>query len=199
MGRCDWSRAGAIGREMNVYIYGLKDPETKEIRYVGKSAKPKARYRQHIKNCDLVNNHKRSWIKNLAEKGFVPELEILETTDQEHWELRERYWIKYGLDNDWPLTNISSGGAFYPAPIPARYQWHELIKSYLPLDEWAKFCELSIEAQIDICHKTAIRMMEFTWTGIRNRGGNPEREYSRDKQYWAMSDMARSLLTLYGS
>lgn len=184
---------------MTVYIYGLKDPETKEIRYVGKANNAKARYHQHVKGHDLTNNHKRGWINNLAERGLLPELVILEETDERHWEEREKHLIKFGLDNDWPLTNISAGGSCYPSPLPKRYRWNELIKSFMPLNEWAQFCKLSEEAQFDICHKTAIKMFEFTWTGIRERGGNPEKEYDKEKQYWAMSDCARGLLTLHGS
>lgn len=184
---------------MKVYIYALKDPETKDIRYVGKANNPKMRYHQHVNGHDLTNNHKRGWINSLIEKGFVPEMMILEETDENQWEDREKYWIKYGLDNDWPLTNISAGGACYPSPLPKRYRWNELIKSFMPLDEWARFCELSDEAQFDICHKATIRAMEFSWTGIRERGGNPEIEYDKEKQYWALSDCARGLLTLYGT
>lgn len=181
---------------MTVYIYGLKDPETKEIRYVGKSNNPKLRYRCHIKCSDTSNNHKHGWIMELYRKNLKPELLILEETDEEHWEEREKYWIKFGLDNDWPLTNISSGGACYPSPIKKRYHWDEIIWSYLPTDEWEKFKTLPEEKQFDICHKVAMRMMDYSWTAIKRRGGNPEKEYSRDVEYWAGSDLARELVAL---
>jgi excinuclease UvrABC nuclease subunit len=51
---------------MIVYIYGLQDPETKEVRYIGKANNPKVRYRQHIKGGRLNNQHKRGWINALT-------------------------------------------------------------------------------------------------------------------------------------
>lgn len=181
---------------MVVYIYALKDPETKEIRYVGKANNPKARYHQHVNSNDLTNSHKHNWIMELHRKGLEPELLILEETDDKRWEKREKHWIKFGLDNDWPLTNISAGGACYPSPIKKRYRWDELIWSYLPPDEWEKFKILPEETQFDICHKTAMRMMEYSWIAIKERGGNPEKEYSRDVEYWAGSDKARELVAV---
>lgn len=181
---------------MIVYIYGLKDPETKEIRYVGKANNPKVRYHQHVKGGDLSNSHKRGWIDSLAKKGLVPELVILEVTDEKRWETREKHWIKYGLNNDWPLTNISAGGACYPSPLPKRYCWDKIIWSYLPPEEWEKFKTFPEEKQLDICHKTAMRMMEYSWIAIKERGGNPAKEYSQDVEYWAGSDMARELVAV---
>lgn len=66
---------------MTVYIYGLIDPETKDVRYIGKANNPKVRYRQHIKNKYQNNQHKQGWINALYKKGLRPELSILEVTD----------------------------------------------------------------------------------------------------------------------
>ena len=40
------------------YIYALVDPITKDVKYVGKSKKPKSRYTQHIKKLDKTGTPK---------------------------------------------------------------------------------------------------------------------------------------------
>ncbi len=35
---------------------------------------------------------------------------ILEIVNYENWEQREKYWIKYGREQGWPLVNKSKGG-----------------------------------------------------------------------------------------
>jgi hypothetical protein len=42
--------------------------------------------------------------------GQKPELVILEQIENEQWQDRERWWIQYGQDVEWKLTNIAEGG-----------------------------------------------------------------------------------------
>lgn len=95
---------------MKTFIYSLVDPFTKEVRYIGKANNPKARYSAHMSCRDKTNPHKNYWIKGLKESGAKPLLKILEETDDKNWEERERYWIAYGNDSGWNLTNIQAGG-----------------------------------------------------------------------------------------
>lgn len=93
------------------YIYGLKDPNTGEIRYIGKANNPKARFSQHLALTKTdTSRHKKSWIESLLRVGQKPELVILERVPETQWEDREIWWIQHGKDSGWPLTNISSGG-----------------------------------------------------------------------------------------
>jgi len=181
----------------DVYIYALRDPNTNEVRYIGKANNVESRFRQHIQNKDKVNRHKHSWIDNLKRAGLQPDLLVLEITDDKHWEDRERYWIKFGMDCGWSLTNISSGGAVHFYQINP--DWDSAIWSYLPEDEWLKFKTLSADKKFEVCRRVAAKLMEYSWVAIKSRGGNPEKEYDREKQYWAGSNAARSLLTLYGT
>ena len=182
----------------DIEIYGLVDPETREIRYIGKANNAKRRYRQHCRLKDQCNGHKDGWIKSLHAKGLEPEMVVLEAVNDKNWESREKYWIKFGIDNDWPLTNISSGGLCHPNPIRKRYDWESLISCYLPEDELKMFRLLPENSQIEICKKTALRMMDYSWIGIKERGGNPKIEYSGKTQYREGSDMARRLVGSYG-
>lgn len=88
-----------------VYIYSLIDPQSNQVRYIGKSINPKRRYYEHIKYVDN-NSHKSNWIKKLILQGLKPSLSIIEECDLNTWESRERYWI-----TQYPnLTNGTDGG-----------------------------------------------------------------------------------------
>jgi hypothetical protein len=93
------------------YIYGLKDPNTNEIRYIGKSDNPKARFQNHmaLSKAD-VNRHKKHWISGLLAQGQKPLLVTLEKVSDKQWEDRERWWIQHGRASGWPLTNLADGG-----------------------------------------------------------------------------------------
>lgn len=97
-----------------VYIYGLVDPFTKQVKYVGKTiVKPEKRRDQHVsdsigKGKGRLNKVKCAWIKELVSKKSKPDVIILEEVTKANWKEREQYWINfYGLDN---LTNIREGG-----------------------------------------------------------------------------------------
>lgn len=93
-----------------IYIYGLKDPRNNEIRYVGKSINPTLRYSEHIHE-KKTNKEKMEWLKDLSDNGAKPELVILETIGEDvDWQEREKYWIAFGYESNWRLTNIASGG-----------------------------------------------------------------------------------------
>lgn len=90
---------------MDIFIYALKHPITKEIRYIGKSINPKRRIYQHINNFK-GNSYKNNWIKSLLKENLKPELEILEICSQLNWCERETFYISFYPN----LTNSTSGG-----------------------------------------------------------------------------------------
>ena len=90
---------------METYIYALIHPLTKEIKYIGKTDRPKIRLREHIKDSQQPGkkNKKEAWIKSLLNKELKPELVILEKVSQSEWKTKEREWIakyKNQLKND---------------------------------------------------------------------------------------------------
>lgn len=92
-----------------IYIYGLKDPFTDEIRYIGKSVRPKERLTNHCN--DKSKNHRTNWISSLMQKGKRPILVILEEMSiDSDWQERERFWIAYAKSIEWNLVNGTSGG-----------------------------------------------------------------------------------------
>ena len=92
---------------MQISIYGLVDPETDEIRYVGKTKQPlNKRLSQHIASQPKHNTYKFNWIAKLKKNNLKPLIILIETCDPENWVEREKYWINE-LDN---LTNLTQGG-----------------------------------------------------------------------------------------
>lgn len=80
------------------HIYILRCPESGLIRYVGNTKHPKTRLKQHIKDAEnRQNTEKQRWIKNLREKGLIPEMEILEKIENDELarKVEEETVIKY--------------------------------------------------------------------------------------------------------
>lgn len=96
----------------SVVIYGLFDPMTKEIRYVGKTTVlPSIRYSAHLR--DKRPSRKINWIASLRKLGELPVMEILETIDGGSvtaWQDAERFWISYLRFIGARLTNQTIGG-----------------------------------------------------------------------------------------
>ena len=100
-----------------VYIYGLTDPETDEVRYIGKSIRPCERINNHMN--EKSNCHRSHWLQSLKAKGLWPGLVIFEMMQGGWpWQHSERYWIARGRALGWRLTNNTSGGDGVP-DLPA--------------------------------------------------------------------------------
>mgnify|MGYP001589053757 CR=1 FL=1 len=99
-------------------IYGLTDPRTFELRYVGRSSSGLRRARGHSTPTSLrLHDHCHRWIRELVEHGLRPIAAVVESCPDGHpdpnsWlNERERYWIALKRAEGCPLTNISDGGA----------------------------------------------------------------------------------------
>ena len=104
---------------MDIFIYKLIDPITEEIRYIGKTNNPKNRLNSHIyraKTSDSVQ-HVLFWIKSLINKGFKPQMEVIETCCQETWSDREIYWIAKHKEMGCRLCNHQKGGGSCLTPL----------------------------------------------------------------------------------
>lgn len=99
--------------ERIVYIYQLIDPTTMQVRYIGKTVtKLSDRLKVHLHQSKKAKRHtyKEAWIKGLMNRGLKPVIELIEECNSFNWVEREKYWIGYARQNDWPITNLSEGG-----------------------------------------------------------------------------------------
>ena len=66
------------------HVYHLVDPDTRAVRYVGKSTAPKGRYRVHCEESQArQNTDKKKWIAGLFAAGKAPVLVIVATYQTE--------------------------------------------------------------------------------------------------------------------
>lgn len=82
------------------FIYALRCPVTHEVRYVGASVNPLARYKCHL--SEGINLRKRAWMWALKQAGQRPELLILDSCKASEYRRVEDGWTHYymALGND---------------------------------------------------------------------------------------------------
>lgn len=96
------------------FIYGLSDPRTDKVRYIGKSNNPKKRYNRHLSLKGI--SHKNSWISQLKSEGYLPTLEIIDEVSKREWQYWERFWIHQFECWGFNLTNMTKGGDGFYTP-----------------------------------------------------------------------------------
>src|SRR5579864_1213223 len=94
-----------------MYIYGLIDPITQELRYIGFTVQTlRARLSKHISDVKKETTHKANWIKSLLNKGLKPEIFLLQETNKNEWKEDEQWNIAYFKSIGCRLTNHTLGG-----------------------------------------------------------------------------------------
>lgn len=92
-------------------IYGLVDPRTLLVRYVGKSAKGMLRPREHRRQLHREDTYKARWLKSLLALGLDYTIVVLEEIASADLLADAEVWrIAYGRASGWPLTNLTDGG-----------------------------------------------------------------------------------------
>lgn len=96
---------------MTVFIYCLSDPDTGEVRYIGKTKNLKSRFSGHTSRKNKCWSS--YWIWSLRNSGKMPimeELERIENSDDKDWQEVERFYIAYFRFLGARLTNLDGGG-----------------------------------------------------------------------------------------
>lgn len=93
---------------MKTQIYVLIDPDTKEVRYVGKTNNPKERLKAHLNKARDKGTHKRNWLNKLRKERKKPLFEIVDEVDIEKWKEREKHWIDHFISMGCNLVNDMS-------------------------------------------------------------------------------------------
>lgn len=93
----------------DAFIYGLVDPLTMRVRYVGKTSNIHKRYLAHV-SANYNNTKKECWLKSLKAKGVSPGVIILDKVIGESWQIYEIKWINHFKSISNSLTNGTNGG-----------------------------------------------------------------------------------------
>lgn len=94
-------------------IYGLVDPRTNAVRYIGKSCSGMKRPRRHWCPWELARDktYKAQWLRQLVADGFEPQITVIaEAITAGDLPAMERLAIAWARALDWPLTNLTDGG-----------------------------------------------------------------------------------------
>lgn len=94
----------------DVYIYGLIDSTSNELRYVGKTVNLNRRYRRHISERNLHDSYKDRWIRKLINNGHSIELVTIDIVNNNDWKFWESHYISYFKTIGCRLTNGTNGG-----------------------------------------------------------------------------------------
>jgi hypothetical protein len=96
-----------------VYIYGLYDPRTSELRYIGKTVNPEVRLEKHIQEAKGYcghNPHKERWIRQLLSNNLKPTLITIGKCSEDNWQEVEKEYISTARKRGINLTNMADGG-----------------------------------------------------------------------------------------
>lgn len=104
--------------EALVSIYGLADPTTGDVRYVGKAVDPLKRLKEHLRERRRASPL-YSWIESLRRRSLAPALVVLETCPADEWPDRERFHIA-ALRASGGLLNLADGGDQPMCPLETR-------------------------------------------------------------------------------
>jgi len=92
-----------------IFIYGLIDPNTFKVRYIGKTIRSKERLQNQLN--EKSKTYRCNWLRSLKEKGKAPIQVVLQTlNDFDNWQDAEIKWIAIAKKYNWPLVNCTDGG-----------------------------------------------------------------------------------------
>lgn len=91
-------------------VYVLLHPATREPRYVGKTAFPSLRLREHISTARSKGFESLRpvslWVRELADEGLLPEMMVISTASTDDISATERFWIREICSKGGRLLNI---------------------------------------------------------------------------------------------
>lgn len=107
--------------EAHVEIYGLYDPESWELRYIGKANNSAKRLKTHIYESRREKRPVCLWVAGLIAGGKAPGLEVLETVLAAEWKAAERRLIAEHRKTA-NLLNLAPGGDMPSMSLEQRTQ-----------------------------------------------------------------------------
>lgn len=104
---------------MHIHIYALRDPRTRQYRYVGQTRKSlEERLRSHVRDAQSRPFWEAAgWVKGLHDVGLRPEIVPLESwpaLDYDGVEKRKREWAALLAQQGHPILNEFDPSAYAP-------------------------------------------------------------------------------------
>ncbi len=130
-----------------VHIYGLRESEDKEYRYVGQTQHLKLRYLRHVRYMSESNPYKNNWVKKVLLAGGAIHIDVLETTNHDFADIRETWWMAFYRGEGHRLTNLTDAGGSargYKHTAEARASISEALKNR----EWTKESKELVSASL---------------------------------------------------
>lgn len=93
-----------------MFIYGLIDPRTECLRYVGKTTDLRKRFLRHCNPRRSDRSHRGCWLRGLRNLGLQPTMVVLEEIDEATTALVECFWISSLRAAGADLVNAANGG-----------------------------------------------------------------------------------------
>lgn len=106
-------RAQTVADQGVSFIYCLRCPKTKSVRYIGKSKNPQKRLMAHISAAATgrLKHHQSQWTRSLLSAGMAPEMAVLFTVPVGiRWQDAEKFFIASAKAFGFDLTNANEGG-----------------------------------------------------------------------------------------
>lgn len=94
----------------DVFIYGLTDTLSGQLKYVGKTVNIPRRLRRHISERFLHDSYKDRWVRKVIDEGGKIEIFIIDIVNRDEWVFWEQHYISYFKFIGINLTNGTMGG-----------------------------------------------------------------------------------------
>jgi len=93
------------------FIYALNDPNTHEVKYIGKTNNLKKRLQSHLSNNQLSSaTRKNNWIISLLRDNKIPIIELLDEVPENEIDFYEIFYISLFRSWGFNLLNGTIGG-----------------------------------------------------------------------------------------
>jgi hypothetical protein len=92
------------------FIYGLVDPRSNCLRYIGKTTNLRHRFWRHTHPSSKDRTHRACWIRGIVAVGLLPRIEVITVVDRAVEDAEERYYIALFRAMGADLVNLSDGG-----------------------------------------------------------------------------------------